>query len=117
MKLSIRYLFFLLFVMVLTQTSTNARNGKLKKITVSEGTAMSASLSPDGKTIVMDLQGSLWIIPAKGGAAKRITDEMQDARQPVWLPDSKTIVYFAFRDGDIVIPRYAHNFWKLTAQI
>lgn len=99
MKLSIRYLFFLLFVMVLTQTSTNARNGKLKRITVSEGTAMSASLSPDGKTIVMDLQGSLWIIPAKGGAAKRITDEMQDARQPVWLPDSKTIVYFAFRDG------------------
>ncbi|MEO5763055.1 MAG: amidohydrolase, partial [Vicinamibacteria bacterium] len=68
-------------------------------ITVSEGTSMSVSASPDGSAFVTDLQGSLWIVPSRGGAAKRITDHFNDARQPAWSPDGKTIAYFAYRDG------------------
>lgn len=109
MKISTRYLCFLFIVMELLTTIAFAGSGDLQKISVSEGTAMAASLSPDGKTIVMDLQGSLWVIPVEGGDAKRLTDEFQDARQPVWLPDSKTIVYFAFRDG-------GYDLWSIDSE-
>ena len=34
-----------------------------------------------------------------GGAAKRVTDIFNDARQPQWSPDSKNIVFFGYRDG------------------
>lgn len=68
-------------------------------ITVTEGTSMSVSVSPDGQTLAIDLQGSIWTLPAKGGAAKRITDVFNDARQPQWSPDGKTLVFFAYRDG------------------
>src|SRR4051812_32005138 len=64
-----------------------------------EGTSMAAAISPDGKSVAMDLGGSLWIVPAAGGRAERITDLFNDARQPVWSPDGKTLAYFAYRDG------------------
>ncbi|HXB72912.1 MAG TPA: amidohydrolase family protein [Candidatus Acidoferrales bacterium] len=68
-------------------------------VTVSEGTSMSVSVSPDGQTLAIDLQGSIWTLPAKGGAAKRITDFYNDARQPMWSPDGKWITFFGYRDG------------------
>ena len=68
-------------------------------VTVDEGTSMSVAVSPDGRTLAVDLQGSIWTLPASGGAATRITDVFNDARQPAWSPDGRTIVFFAFRDG------------------
>jgi Tol biopolymer transport system component len=68
-------------------------------VTVSEGTSMSVAISPDGRTLAMDLQGSIWTLPVTGGKAKRITDVFNDARQPVWSPDGQWIAFFAYRDG------------------
>jgi Tol biopolymer transport system component len=68
-------------------------------VSVHEGTALAVSVSPDGSTLAIDLQGSLWTLPADGGSAKRLTDITHDVRQPVWSPDGKKIAYFAFIDG------------------
>jgi Tol biopolymer transport system component len=68
-------------------------------VTVSEGTSMSVAVSPDGQTLAIDMQGSIWTLPASGGTAKRITDLFNDARQPMWSPDGKWITYFGYRDG------------------
>jgi Tol biopolymer transport system component len=68
-------------------------------VTVHEGTSMSVAVSPDGRTLAVDLQGSIWTIPAAGGVATRITDVYNDARQPTWAPDGKSITFFAYRDG------------------
>jgi Tol biopolymer transport system component len=68
-------------------------------VTVSEGTSMAVAVSPDGSTLAIDMQGSIWTLPASGGTAKRITGLFDDARQPVWSPDGKWIAYFAYLDG------------------
>ena len=69
-------------------------------VTVSEGTSMSVAVSPDGERLAIDLQGTIWVLPAEGGEARAVTDAFNDARQPVWSPDGEWIAYQGYRDGD-----------------
>lgn len=68
-------------------------------LTLREGTSMAAALSPDGRTLMIDLLGSLWTLPSSGGAARRVTDEYLDARQPVWAPDNRRVAFQGYADG------------------
>jgi Tol biopolymer transport system component/imidazolonepropionase-like amidohydrolase len=68
-----------------------------------EGTMIAIALSPDKQTLAMDLQGTLFTLPAKGGQATRITDELFDARQPDWSPDGASIAFQSNRNGLIHI--------------
>src|SRR5437867_10046740 len=76
-----------------------AAPSKTIDVTVFEGTSMSVAVSPDGRTLAFDLQGSIWTMPATGGTAKRLTGLFSDAHQPVWSPDGTSIAYFAYADG------------------
>src|SRR5437660_12274283 len=69
------------------------------EMVLNEGTNIAVALSPDGRTIAMDLLGCLWILPAAGGTAKQISDEFGDIRQPAWSPDGKSIAFQSYRDG------------------
>ena len=66
---------------------------------LTEGTNVAAALSPDGRTIAIDLLGRIWTLPRTGGTAKVLTDEFGDARQPAWSPDGKRIAFQSYRDG------------------
>src|ERR1700730_5947443 len=78
------------------------------RLTLHEGTNMAAALSPDGRTIAIDLLGTLWTMPAEGGAPTAITDICLDARQPSWSPDGRRIAFQAYRDSTWQI-------WTITA--
>ena len=70
-----------------------------KIVTISEGTNVSLTLSPDRKTIVMDLQETLWSLPVGGGAAKRLTDPFLEPARPDWSPKGGLIAFQSFKGG------------------
>ena len=51
----------------------------------------------------MDLQGTIYSLPATGGLAKALTDPMGDCRQPVFSPDGSKVAFQAFWDGNFHI--------------
>lgn len=87
-------------------------------VTLTEGTSMAAAASPDGRLIAIDLLGSLWTLPMRGGEAKRITPELLEARQPTWSPDGQSIAFQGYDDGTwhiYVIPRDGGDVKRLTS--
>ncbi|HEU0099963.1 MAG TPA: amidohydrolase family protein [Allosphingosinicella sp.] len=59
-----------------------------------------ASVSPDGRQIVFETLGKLWVKPADGGAARRLVkgNESEFELYPSWSRDGRTIVYVGWTD-------------------
>ena len=74
------------------------------KFTTDEGTWISLDVSPDGKQIVFDLLGHIYIMPITGGDAREITSGQGFDSMPHFSPDGLRIVFISDRNG-------AENVW------
>ncbi len=62
--------------------------------------ASQLALSPDGRKVVFAARGEIWVTGAKdGGDAVRISSNPGPDAQPIWLADSRRVVYSSKR-GD-----------------
>ncbi|TCM18120.1 imidazolonepropionase-like amidohydrolase [Novosphingobium sp. PhB165] len=64
----------------------------------------SVSVSPDGRTLVFDVLGDLFTMPASGGKARQISEGLAFDSQPVFSPDGQWIAFVSDRSG-------AENVW------
>src|SRR5579864_6598920 len=78
---------------------SSAKNSSTRTVTVSEGTNVNVTVSPDHKTIIMDLQETLWSLPVSGGAAVRLTDPFQEPARPDWSPAGDLVAFQSFKGG------------------
>ena len=76
--------------------------------TTDEGTWVSLDPSPDGKQIVFDLLGDLYLVSSAGGEARRLTDGPAWDCQPRFSPDGKQIAFISDRSG-------SDNLWLINA--
>ena len=72
---------------------------KTVSIDVTQGTWMSLDVSPDGREIVFDLLGDLYLLPIEGGEAKAITTGWSWDMQPRFSPDGTRIAFTSDRGG------------------
>jgi len=78
------------------------------EFTTTEGTQMSVDVSPDGRTVVFDLLGDLYIVPISGGRATQLTSGMAWDQHPRYSPDGKLIAFVSDRSG-------TENIWFMNA--
>ncbi len=67
--------------------------------TVNEGTWMNLDVSPDGKQIVFDLLGDIYIMPITGGKAKVLRQGKAMEVQPRFSPNGKQICFTSDAGG------------------
>lgn len=70
---------------------------------------MSLDISPDGQTLVFDLMGDLYSMPATGGKATAITRGLAYDVHPRYSPDGKKILFISDRSG-------ADNVWYIDTE-
>jgi len=80
-----------------------------------------AEVSPDGSTVVFETLGKLWLKPAAGGTARRLTAAKDNAFElwPSWSRDGKSVVFVRWTDaglGEIhIVGRGGGSSRKITA--
>src|SRR3984893_11220862 len=76
-----------------------AKNSATRTLTVTAGTNVNVTVSPDHKMIIMDLQETLWSLPIAGGTAKRLTDPFLEPARPDWSPKGDLVAFQSFKGG------------------
>lgn len=82
---------------------------KTFSITTNEGTWMNLDVSPDGKEIVFDLLGDIYVMPITGGKAKLLSGGIAYEVQPRFSPNGKYISYTSDKGG-------GDNIWIMDRQ-
>lgn len=67
------------------------------------------AISPDGNTIAFTYKGDIFTVPVTGGDAFQLTSGSDYDTQPVWSPDSRTIVFASDREG-------SHDLYAVSAK-
>ena len=65
----------------------------------------SPAWSPDGRTLAVSMQGSLWTIDPATGRARQLTSGPGFDYQPDWSPDGRFIAYASYRDDAVELWR------------
>ena len=81
---------------------------KTVSIDTRTGTWMSVDVSPDGRTILFDLLGDLYVLPIGGGEAKPLTHSMAWEMQARYSPDGQRIAFISDAGG-------GDNVWLMNA--
>jgi Tol biopolymer transport system component len=68
-------------------------------VAVKEATNAAATVSPDHRTIVMDVQGILWSFPFSGGSGTQLTDPLLEAARPDFSPRGDLVAFQAYAGG------------------
>ena len=92
-------------------------SSKLVSIDTQEGTWISLDVSPDGREIVFDLLGDIYVIPAKGGKAVALTNGVQWDAQPQFSPDGQHIAFISDSVGSTniwIMDRTGRNVSQLS---
>ena len=79
----------------------------LAAIDTREGTWMSVDVSPDGRRLVFDLLGDLYLLDIEGGQARSLTQGMAWDIQPRFSPDGREVAFVSDREG-------GDNIWVIT---
>ncbi len=72
---------------------------KQVNITTNETTWSSLDISPDGKNMVFDMLGDIFIVSAKGGKATALTQDFAWNIHPAISPDGTKVAFVSDRDG------------------
>jgi Tol biopolymer transport system component len=81
------------------QTSLHAAVPPPRAIPVTEGTNMQVTVSPDGRQLLANIQGLIYAMPAAGGAAKQITQPLQEASHPDWSAKAGLVAIQSYAGG------------------
>jgi imidazolonepropionase-like amidohydrolase/Tol biopolymer transport system component len=68
-------------------------------IDTTTGTWISLDVAPDGRELVFDLLGDLYLLPIEGGEARAISSGMAWDEQPTFSPDGRWIAFTSDRGG------------------
>lgn len=73
------------------------------EVTMTEGTNMAATLSPDGTTLILSVQGVLWSLPVEGGEATPLTQPEMEAYEPAWSPQGNLITFYSYVENAFTV--------------
>ena len=68
-------------------------------VVIREATNSAATVSPDRRTIIMDVQGILWSFGISGGRGTQLTDPLLEAARPDFSPRGDLVAFQAYAGG------------------